>query len=477
MAWAFVQRKEQALTNNASQTIRFTLNTVAGNRAFLAVTTWNMVTSVAVSDAKNGSWTQDVSKTTVSPNGGIVAVFSVQLAAQLLSTDDITITLTTSGGSYGGYVAILEYSGLSTASAAVDVSAANSVNNASPASGNTAATTAANELVLCIYGEDGEGGVWSLAPTGTVRVNMMGSTTDGDLWIADKDSGASGSVQSTSGTLTGATGWGMLCVVYKLAGGTNFPRTISASVAHSAAVARAVANTRTQAPSVAHSATVARQVANTRAASSTIAHTVTMGRVLSLPRTVTASVAHSAVVGRAVANARLLTSGIAHSAVVGRALTLTRTTGSAIAHSAPVSFVINGGAANLIRTITSSVAHSATVQRAVANTRTLSSGIAHSAAVTRALGLTRGASSSIAHSAAVSRALALGRGVSSGIAHSAALGRAGAFVRGIASAIAHTVSILAPSSKDIRQLVLRSAHDSASVTVGSAHDSASVIVR
>lgn len=218
MAWAFVQAKNQALTNNATNTIKFAANTVAGNRAILCIAAWNTATTITVSDAKNGSWTLD--KTVTTPGGALVRMFSVQVATQLLSTDNITITMT--GGTYGGWVGILEYSGLNTTATAVDVSSAAGGTSSSPNSGNTPVTTGANELVLSLYGEDGQGASWTTAPAGTARINHMSDTVNGDLWVSDKDSGASGTAQSASGTINNSQ-WGMICVVYKLAAAAAVP--------------------------------------------------------------------------------------------------------------------------------------------------------------------------------------------------------------------------------------------------------------
>lgn len=227
MAYAFVRATPGALgTGSSTPAIAFSANTAAGNRAILAIATWwdGGTPTASVSDAKNGSWHLDVS--VVGTEGSfkfLLALFSVQLASALLTTDNITITLAASvdNNHVGGYAGVLEYSGLSTATNPIDVSATNNGNSTAPSTGTTGATTAANELVLIAFGDDALNPSWvgGNPPTGyTARVDHMGDSTNADLWVGEKGSGSSGSTQSGSGTLVTSNPWAMLVAVYKLAG-------------------------------------------------------------------------------------------------------------------------------------------------------------------------------------------------------------------------------------------------------------------
>jgi hypothetical protein len=228
VAWnGFVQATDAilgAIAANGTKTIHFTSNTVAGNRAFVIVSSNDngvLAAITGVADAKNGAYHNDL---TVSfADGGFncsLGIWSVSLGTQLLSTDNITVTWGATGAVQAGRLGIIEASALSTAANAVDVShsasSAGTATNA-PSSGATAATTAANEAVLRVYSDDGYGLTWSTPPTGTARINQMSDVTNAELWASIEDSGASSSTPLTSGTLSGTANWAAAAVVYKLA--------------------------------------------------------------------------------------------------------------------------------------------------------------------------------------------------------------------------------------------------------------------
>lgn len=96
------------------------------------------------------------------------------------------------------------------------------------ASGNTAVTTAANELVLGIYADDG----WTLttisgAGTGYTQRGVLQNNSFGELQLQDVDSGSSGVAQASSlasGHPGGSSAtWAEFCIVIKLAGGGGGP--------------------------------------------------------------------------------------------------------------------------------------------------------------------------------------------------------------------------------------------------------------
>jgi hypothetical protein len=228
MSWGHVANdKSGAVGSGNSQTFTFANDTVVGDRVFIAITAWANSGSApvitGVSDANNGAWHLDASTTFGDGTfSGLVALYSVLVTAQLLSSDNITVAFNASPGVGGGSYGLMEYSGTGLASAAVDVSSVNqtsapggSTTNNGPSTGSTGATVAANELAFTIYGDDGYSVSWSSAPTGTARINRM-SDGGGDLWVGERDSGSSGSTLSGSGTLSGAAAWGMLEVVYTL---------------------------------------------------------------------------------------------------------------------------------------------------------------------------------------------------------------------------------------------------------------------
>lgn len=240
MAWAYVAASETdaALTNAASQTLAPTANTTAGNRLFaaLVVQKSSNVTPVisSVSDAKNGTWNHDSTNLHYTDGADeiVIAVYSVQLSSALLTTDNVTVAFSTVP--FSGYWAIFEASGLSTAANPVDVQVSNTgTSTASWSAGTTGATGGANEMDLVFYGDDGYAKTWTTAPTvGTVIVNQINLAATG-YWIGVKDSGSSGGTQTSTGTLSSATGsWGGMLIAYQLPGvaGTTFPAGYGSSV-------------------------------------------------------------------------------------------------------------------------------------------------------------------------------------------------------------------------------------------------------
>jgi hypothetical protein len=237
VAWAYVSASANDATLGAanSQTIAPTANTVSGNRLICVINAWvNSATRPSVnsvSDAKNGTWNKDFETKYDDGGGGsitftgVVSVWSIQLASALLTTDNVTVAFASSPGVGGGRLGILEYSGLSTAANPIDVSVTAAQTGAndtttSVSTGNTAATGAANELMLFVFGDDGYNASWSAAPSvWTARINHMLDGTNADFWVPEKDSGASGTVESTTGTLSVASAFACGIGVYKLAAG------------------------------------------------------------------------------------------------------------------------------------------------------------------------------------------------------------------------------------------------------------------
>jgi hypothetical protein len=231
-AWGHVNNDKTGSGSSASTssfTVNWNSNTTVGNRAFIVVEAdrnAQVPTITSITDPRGNSWHQDLH---IAPVDGsfdcFVDVWSAQITTQILSTDNLTVNI---GNSIDDWVwATHEISGLDTSATPVDVkvSATNGTANLSPASGNTAATAAANEFVLHVYGDDGATDTWSAAPSGTAMANFMSSSV-GELWDSYEDSGSSGSTPHTSGTLTPTNAiWGCGTVVYKLApsGGVAIP--------------------------------------------------------------------------------------------------------------------------------------------------------------------------------------------------------------------------------------------------------------
>lgn len=223
---------DSTLTTSNSQTFTFSINTIVGNRAIAVVDAWVAGTTAptvnSISDSKNSTWNKDLDFTYADGTSftGRISIWSVQIATQLLSSDNVTVAFASSPGVGGGRFAMLEYSGLSTVTAALDVSHNNTSGgtaSSNPSSGTSGATAAAHELQLNIYGDNGYNRSWSTPPAGVVRIDHEIDTTNGDFSVFDLGSGAAGSTLSTSGTLNGTANWGMAVVAYQLPSSSTFP--------------------------------------------------------------------------------------------------------------------------------------------------------------------------------------------------------------------------------------------------------------
>jgi hypothetical protein len=169
--------------------------------------------NITVSDDKGGMWTTDITELETAngvglaiasapnhPNGGVSTVF--------------TPATTQVGGSILAF-AILEYSGIK-AGMPVDVSAGTFNFGTTPSTPASAATSAANELVLAaIFDSNGGAGQTFTAGGGeTSRQNPVVG-----FLVEDKDSGGSGSTPaSTWSSDHGFIYWTVAEVIYKLAG-------------------------------------------------------------------------------------------------------------------------------------------------------------------------------------------------------------------------------------------------------------------
>jgi hypothetical protein len=152
-----------------------------------------------------------------------------------------TLTVVSSGGNGG--VMVAAYSGLLASDPGTDKATATSGVGVSTAasSGATAATTAANELVVGVYFDSGwDDTTWNptlAAAQGSGYTNRGTHRTDPNNYqglLEDKDSGATGAQTANLVSIAnaGSVTWGMLCAVYKLAGaGGGFdPSTVPWSV-------------------------------------------------------------------------------------------------------------------------------------------------------------------------------------------------------------------------------------------------------
>src|SRR5579859_7031355 len=172
--------------------------------------------TITVTDNVNaGNYSNDV--TQVLATDLDTCVIASKLAAAAGATT-VTATLASASGSI--VLCIAEVAGIAT-SAALDKTASANNTSATPNSGNTAATTTANEFVFGFLGTNdtnaetiGAGGWMTL---GDVVAHVGGNTNNyvADAWQIVSATG----VQAASFTLSVSEEWACLCATYKAAGG------------------------------------------------------------------------------------------------------------------------------------------------------------------------------------------------------------------------------------------------------------------
>jgi len=175
----------------------------------------------SVTDSVNGAttYTEDTFVTYADGSDQVrQSVFSLGNSAA--GTPTLTVV---TAGSVGG-IQVQAYSGLDTSASGVDKQVSATGTGTSGNSGTTAATTGANEMVYGSFCDTGWGNVLTSTNQGsgsTFRGAHSNDVTNYEGFTEDKDSGTSGTTQTSAFTALSQTGtiWGMNCAVYKLPGG------------------------------------------------------------------------------------------------------------------------------------------------------------------------------------------------------------------------------------------------------------------
>lgn len=211
-----------------------------------------------------------------------------------------------------GLVATFAYSGLLASDPGWDVRVHATGAGGTAASGTSGASSAANELVLGVYLDDGwSSGAISGAGAGYTQRGVTQSNSAGESQVQDQDSGASGGTYSSSLASGhpggGAITWAEFCIVYKLAGGGG-----------------GSALTRTASFNVTPAFSLAEQSGFTRGESWSATPLFTMAEVSAFVRGVTWSTTPLFSIGRALGAVRASSWSTSFAATVDRLLTLTR---------------------------------------------------------------------------------------------------------------------------------------------------------
>lgn len=229
MAWSHLQ--SASVTNSGPLTIAkaYTSNVSSGTKLIAVIDVSTNDTSEAVQSVKDGS------------GNAMTQLISVQLSAtswvELWAMDTpagdvgtkptITATLNAAVSNFGCTLLIQEVSGLlaGDTSAMLDGTGSSNTSNpstgtASPATSAAYSSTAANEYLITIYGDPGNGVTVSTPATAYTadgaNVNASSSAT---VMAGYKNSGNAAESASFAFTPTGANFWTVLLVAFKLAGG------------------------------------------------------------------------------------------------------------------------------------------------------------------------------------------------------------------------------------------------------------------
>ena len=201
MSWAFVQSRSVVASS-----LVFNANVGAGNFLVAMTVTTSGSSVTTFSDNNGGTWVTDIDGQDAGDGNTLSIGHSANHGA-----GSTTITASPSPGA-AAFIIIAEYSGIETSSP-LDVSAWQVVSGSSYSSGNTAATAAANELVIGTSYDVGLG-ILSAGSGFTLREAPVVS-----FGLEDKDSGGVGVQSATWTTTVGSGNKIALCVVYKIPGG------------------------------------------------------------------------------------------------------------------------------------------------------------------------------------------------------------------------------------------------------------------
>jgi hypothetical protein len=216
---AFVQQVSAHGLAKSSISVTMPANVTTGDRLVVEVADWSSghATAASVTDSAGDTFTEMTTAT--GSDGTQLSVWTAPIT-QSGGTAPVIVAKPTASADMG--IAVLEYSGLSTAvgTGAVDQMASGTGTTTSAravSSGSTPATTAPNELSVGFYADSGFGDALTADPGYTKRVNM---SPDGDIEMFAEDTVVGqGATPAPSVSTGAATIWEMATVVFKSAGG------------------------------------------------------------------------------------------------------------------------------------------------------------------------------------------------------------------------------------------------------------------
>ena len=216
---SFVQQVSAHGLAKSSISVTMPGNVTTGDRLVVEVADWSSghATAASVTDSAGDTFTEVATAT--GSDGTQLSVWTAPVT-QSGGTAPVIVAKPTATADMG--IAVLEYSGLSTAAgaAAVDQVASGTGTTTSAravSSGSTPATTAPNELSVGFYADSGFGDTLTADPGYTKRVNVSPA---GDIEMFTEDTVVGqGATPAPSVSTGAATIWEMATVVFKAAGG------------------------------------------------------------------------------------------------------------------------------------------------------------------------------------------------------------------------------------------------------------------
>jgi Domain of unknown function (DUF1929)/Fibronectin type III domain len=215
VAPVFVQQVSTHGSAQTSMSVTMPANVTTGNRLVVEVADWSAshATAASVTDSAGDTFTELTSVT--ASDGTQLSVWTAPVT-QSGGTKPTIMAKPTAQADMG--IAVLEYSGLSTAAGGGAVDRMASATGTTPSaqavsSGATTATTAPNELSVGFYADSGFGDALTADPGYTGRVNVS-PTGDIELFTEDSVVGQ-GATPAPSVSTGAATIWDMATVVFK----------------------------------------------------------------------------------------------------------------------------------------------------------------------------------------------------------------------------------------------------------------------
>jgi hypothetical protein len=212
---AFVQQVSAHASAQTSISVTMPANVTTGNRLVVEVADWSSghSTAASVTDSAGDTFTEVTTAT--GSDGAQLSVWTAPIT-QSGGTKPVIVAKPTAKADMG--IAVLEYSGLSTAAGAGAVDQMASATGTTPSaravsSGSTPATTAPNELAVGFYADSGFGDTLTADPGYTGRVNVS-PAGDIELFAEDTVVGQ-GATPAPSVSTGAATIWEMAAVVFK----------------------------------------------------------------------------------------------------------------------------------------------------------------------------------------------------------------------------------------------------------------------